>query len=126
MTSASIPSSVRSSAARKASDQAVGDDGDGRRPLLPQHHTLALHERIRRIVEGHGQKRLWTLDEWAFFLDDLRDHVLKPEGRFALKLAKQEHKGDAGLKRGDQSLVSFMESRGATQQGTVLVFAPLR
>lgn len=71
------------------------------------------------------EKRLWNLDEWAYFLDDLRENVLEPEGRFALKLAKQEHKGDAGLKRGDQSLSRFMEGRGATLHGTVLVFAPL-
>ena len=25
------------------------------------------------------EKRLWMLPEWTFFLDDLRDHVLKPE-----------------------------------------------
>jgi SAM-dependent methyltransferase len=72
------------------------------------------------------EKRLWNLDEWAFFLDDLRDHVLKPGGRFALKLAKQEHKGQAGLKRSDDSLTSFMLGRGAIQTKTLLDFAPLR
>lgn len=103
-------------------------------------HTIMPHEKLpaslgqfdlvtsfrAQFNYNAAEKRLWKLDEWAFFLDDLRDHVLRPDGRFALKLAKQEHKGDAGLKRGDQSLLRFMESRGATQEGTVLVFAPLR
>ena len=71
-------------------------------------------------------KRLWNLDEWNFFLDDLRDHIMRPNGRVALKLAKQEHKGHEGLKRGDVELGAFMVSRGATIEGTVLVFAPLR
>ena len=71
-------------------------------------------------------KRLWTLDEWGFFLDDLRDHIVRPGGRVALKLAKQEHKGHEGLKRGDADLAKFMVSRGATVEGTVFVFAPLR
>jgi SAM-dependent methyltransferase len=71
-------------------------------------------------------KRLWTLDEWSFFLDDLRDHVLRPSGRFVLKLAKQEHKGNEGLKRSDSELTKFMVGRGAKVEGTVLLFAPLR
>ena len=70
-------------------------------------------------------KRLWNLDEWNFFLDDLRNHILRPNGRVAFKLAKQEHKGHEGLKRGDAELGAFMASRGATTEGTVLVFAPL-
>jgi SAM-dependent methyltransferase len=73
-----------------------------------------------------AEKRLWNLDEWTFFLDDLRDNVLKSGGRFALKLAKQEHKGNPGLKRGDDLLTSFMAGRGAVQTKTLLVFAPLR
>ena len=71
-------------------------------------------------------KRLWTLDEWSFFLDDLRDHVLRPGARFALRLGKQEHKGNEGLKRSDSELTKFMVGRGAKVEGTVLLFAPLR
>ena len=73
------------------------------------------------------KQRLWNLDEWAFFLDDLRDNVLKPGGRFALKLAKQEHKGHAGgLKRNDDTLLRLMVDRGASAHGSLLIFAPLR
>jgi SAM-dependent methyltransferase len=71
-------------------------------------------------------KRLWTLDEWSFFLDDLRDHVLRPGARVALRLGKQEHKGNEGLKRSDSELMEFMESRGAKDEAKVLLFAPLR
>jgi SAM-dependent methyltransferase len=72
------------------------------------------------------EKRLWNIDEWAFFLDDLRDNVLKPEGRLVLKLAKQEHKGNGGLKRSDGLLAKFMSDRGAIHDETFFVFAPLR
>lgn len=72
------------------------------------------------------EKRLWSLDEWAFFFDDLRDHVLKHDGRLALRLAKQKHKGETGFKRGDNALVRFMAERGAIEINTLLVFAPLR
>jgi SAM-dependent methyltransferase len=70
-------------------------------------------------------KRLWNLNEWSFFLDDLRDHVLRPNARFALRLAKQEHKGNEGLKRVDTELISLMEARGARDEGKLLHFAPL-
>ena len=72
------------------------------------------------------EKRLWTLDEWGFFFDDLRDHVLKPGGRLALRLAKQEHKGETGLRRGDDLLTRFMTDRGAIEKKSLLIFAPLR
>jgi SAM-dependent methyltransferase len=72
------------------------------------------------------EKRLWTLAEWGFFLDHLRDQVLKPGGRLALRLAKQEHKGEEGLKRSDEALARFMADRGAVQTKALLVFAPLR
>jgi hypothetical protein len=71
-------------------------------------------------------ERLWNLDEWSFFLDDLRDHVLRPGARFALRLGKQEHKGNEGLKRSDSELTEFMESRGAKDEAKVLLFTPLR
>jgi SAM-dependent methyltransferase len=70
-------------------------------------------------------KRLWNFDEWNFFLDDLRDHVLRPNARFALRLAKQEHKGNEGHRRGDSELAEFMQGRGAREEGKVLLFAPL-
>ena len=73
------------------------------------------------------EKRLWNLDEWAFFLDNVRDNILKPGGHFALKLAKQEHKSwEGGLKRNDDLLASFMAERGAIQDNALMVFVPLR
>lgn len=69
-------------------------------------------------------KRLWNVDEWGFFLDDLRDNVLKPGGRFAIRLAKQEHK--EGLKRTDVGLTEFLAHRGAVQMNSLFVFDPLR
>ena len=49
-------------------------------------------------------KRLWNSTNGASFSMILRDHVLRPGARFALKLAKQEHKGNEGLKRSDSEL----------------------
>jgi hypothetical protein len=73
-----------------------------------------------------AEERLWNLDEWGFFLNDVRDHILNPKGRVALKLAKQEHKGSKGLKRSDEALIRFMVDRGAIQHKTLLTFDPLR
>lgn len=72
-------------------------------------------------------KRLWNLDEWAFFLDDLRDHVLKPKGRFAINLTEQKLKGRQGLRRDNPELRSFLAERGAQEyrKADVLMFDPL-
>lgn len=70
-----------------------------------------------------AEKRLWNPEEWGFFLDDLRDNVLKPGGRFAIRLAKQEHK--EGLKRTDATLTDFLAARGAAQMGNLFVFDPV-
>lgn len=72
------------------------------------------------------EKRLWNLNEWAFFLDDVRDHLLKPKGRFVLKLTKQEDKGRGGLRRDNPLLVNFLTERGGARTSrSVLFFDPL-
>lgn len=71
------------------------------------------------------ERRLWNLDEWNFFLNDLRDNVLKPGGRFVLKLTKQEGKGRAGLRRDNPLLVNFLAERGARESRPVIIFDPL-
>jgi SAM-dependent methyltransferase len=73
-----------------------------------------------------NEKRLWNLDEWNFFLDDLRDNVLKPGGRFVLRLTKQEDKGKAGLRRDNPLLTDWFRERGAQERKSLLVFAPLK
>lgn len=73
-----------------------------------------------------ARKRLWTVDEWAFFFDDLRQNVLKPGGRFVLKLTRQTSKGKAGLIRDNPVLIDFFEDRGAKERGRVIIFDPLR
>jgi len=71
------------------------------------------------------EKRLWNLDEWTFFLDDLRDNVLKPHGRFVLKLTKQDVKGRAGLRRDNPELTRLLRERGAHDTTNVMIFDPL-
>ncbi len=64
--------------------------------------------------------RLWTLSEWAFFLDDLRDNVLKPNGRFALNLPKQKQKGRrGGLRHDSDELNAFLSAGGAKRYSDV-------
>jgi hypothetical protein len=75
------------------------------------------------------EKRLWDIAEWSFFLDYLRDHVLKPGGKFALNLNPQDHRRGRAMSRqsgrNDEVLLSFMVSRGATLRRDTVVFAPL-
>jgi hypothetical protein len=73
-----------------------------------------------------SERRLWNIDEWAFFLDDLRDNVLKGQGRFVLWLTDQRDKGRAELQRDAPLLRRFMAERGAREEGRVLIFDPLR
>lgn len=66
----------------------------------------------------HREKRAWTLDEWTFFLDNLRDDVLRPGGRVALEIK--------GGQIGDPDFVEFCLERGAVLQKKLLLFDPLR
>lgn len=50
----------------------------------------------------------WTPKEWGFFLEDLRDHVLRPEGQIVIKL--NPHRG---RHQDVPALVSFFRSLGA-------------
>jgi SAM-dependent methyltransferase len=72
-----------------------------------------------------SEHRLWTMAEWDFFFDDLRDRALKPNGRFALRLRK----GFRGLIPQPPDVALFNElcrERGWTGSVPVLVFDPLR
>lgn len=68
---------------------------------------------------------LFDLDDWGFFLDDVRDRVLTPGGRLCLKLIRQHDR--QGLKYGDPKLEAFFKSRGATlaQKNRYARFEPL-
>ncbi len=44
-------------------------------------HRICFH-RLGRSAEG--ERREWTPAQWKFFIDDVRDHVLEPEGRLLL------------------------------------------
>jgi len=71
-----------------------------------------------------AEGRPWSTAEWNFFLDDLRDNVLKPGGRFVLQTPTR---GRAKWNEGTGTdVIELLEARGATTVGNVLVFAPLR
>ena len=69
---------------------------------------------------------LWDLDEWSHFLDDLRDNVLKPGGRFVVKFAGQDIKAArGGLSFSHPELRQFLQSRGAVTGEAICDFNPL-
>ena len=71
-----------------------------------------------------AERRLFTIAEWAFFLDDLRDNVLRSGGSFFMTMNKKEH-GFEGPGKGDPELMALFTSRGA-KIGRVIHFAELR
>lgn len=54
---------------------------------------------------------LFTVDEWTWFLDDVRDRQLRPGGRLVLKMIRQEER--QGLKYGAPALMQLFAARGA-------------
>jgi hypothetical protein len=86
--------------------------------------ATAYHCKFNR---NRPEKRLWSLEEWGFFLDDLRDHVLKPKGRLVINLSEQGRKGRTGLRRDDPELRRYLAERGAREfkKADVLMFDPL-
>jgi hypothetical protein len=79
-----------------------------------------------RAQFNRSNGRLWSFDEWSFFLDDLRDNVLKPGGRLVIKFAKQDLKAArGGLSPNDPLLQRFLESRGAVTSDGITDFNPL-
>jgi hypothetical protein len=68
------------------------------------------------------EHRFWTLGEWSFFLDDVRDNVLKAGGRVALKIRIGRGKEN---QIDDTAFVDFCASRGAEIKKRVMLFHPL-
>jgi SAM-dependent methyltransferase len=96
----------------------------GKLPPLPSKFDLVTAIRSAFNVL-HRESRLWNLEEWSFFLDDLRDNVLKPEGRFFLRMNKK-YPYD-GLSYGSRVLMDTFKKRGAVfKGGRVISFEPLR
>ncbi|SME98596.1 hypothetical protein SAMN06265365_107184 [Tistlia consotensis] len=69
---------------------------------------------------------LFDLEDWRFFLDDVRDRLLNPGGRLCLKMIKQVER--EGPKYGDPELMALFESRGAhfIPKNRYAIFDPLR
>ncbi len=69
---------------------------------------------------------LFTLDDWAWFLDDVRANQLKPGGRLLLKMIRQAER--CGPKYGDPELMRLFAGRGARflEADRYAIFEPLR
>jgi len=90
----------------------------GRFDLVTAYHCQFNHNLTER--------RLWNIEEWTYFLDDLRENVLKPGGRFVLRLTKQTRKGrGGGVMRDDPKLNALFQERGAPESKGVIIFDPL-
>lgn len=75
---------------------------------------------------GPDRGALFDLDDWTFFLDDVRDRVLTPGGRLVLKMTRFEE--FTGPKFGDRPLMELFAARGgrADEDGRYVRFEPLR
>lgn len=96
-------------------------------PTFPARFDLVTGFRVGFNSKGrHGNFVLFDIDDWAFFLDDLRDNVVKTDGRIVLKMIAQSDY--AGPQFGDAALMEYFESRGAviTAKGRFVWFDELR
>jgi SAM-dependent methyltransferase len=99
-------------------------------PRLPVRFDTVTAFRVpfnkKRETGDKSRRQLFDLDEWSFFLDDVRDHVLRPGGRLVLKMNSQPN--HAGLHYGDPTLMDFLARRGAApeQRRLYVTFDPLR
>jgi hypothetical protein len=69
-----------------------------------------------------AERRLFTIEEWAFFVDDLRGNALSRGGSFFMKMnAKYDFDGP---KLGDPALMALFSSRGGnlTERGQRIHF----
>lgn len=70
-----------------------------------------------------AEARMFSISEWSFFLDDLRDNVLLPGG--GLFMMMHEDAAYPGLNFDSDELRVFFASRGAQQERRVIRFFPL-
>lgn len=100
-------------------------------PALPLRFDLVTSFRVpfnnKKGETGEdGRRELFDLDEWTFFLDDLRDNVLKPGGTFHMKMNTQSD--HIGLRYGSPELMEYFAGRGADlgERKPYVTFAPLK
>jgi hypothetical protein len=73
--------------------------------------VTAFHVQFNEVKGRDGAVRLYNLDEWNFFLDDLRDNVLTRGGRLHMRMNKKYQHPGPTLDQG--GLRELFESRGA-------------
>jgi SAM-dependent methyltransferase len=101
-----------------------------RLPTFPIRFDLVTSFRVpfntKRDTGRTDERYLFDLDEWSFFLDDVRDNLLAPGGTFSMKMNSQPK--HIGLRYGDEELMAYFASRGARdgEPKQYVTFAPLR
>jgi len=97
---------------------------EARKPLpdLGQRFDLITAFMIGFNTKADGT--LFTVEDWDWFLDDVRDNQLKPGGRLLLKMIRQVDR--TGPKFGDPELTELFAKRGARlYSGSHALFEPL-
>lgn len=84
---------------------------------------------VTAFMIGFNTKRdgtLFTIEDWDWFLEDVRGHQLKPNGHLVLKMIRQTER--VGPKYGDPALMNLFADRGArfVENGRWAIFEPLR
>jgi len=85
--------------------------------LGPKFDVIAAH---MICFNGHKSDKLWRIEEWEFFLDDLTKH-LQPGGQICLELNREY---DDSLYTPE--LKNYFEGRGAEIHTQRVLFNPLR
>lgn len=85
------------------------------------HWVTALHVQFNKKLKGE-QRHLWEIDDWCFFLDDLRDNVLVPGGGFLLRPNYEVNKWPGPP---HSELQSFFAARGGQPSGDSIYFPVL-
>ncbi len=98
------------------------------RPRQPLPALGARFDLVTAFMLGFNTRpdgKLFDLDDWSFFLDDVRDHQLVPGGRLCLKLIRQAKR--EGLKYGDPALMELFAARGGrfAEKHRMVRFEPL-
>jgi SAM-dependent methyltransferase len=86
--------------------------------LGPKFDVIAAH---MICFNGHKSDKLWKIAEWEFFLDDLAENHLQPDGQVCLELNREY---DDSLYTPE--LKAYFEARGADVHTQRVLFSPLR
>lgn len=84
------------------------------RPSEPLPKFEGRFDMVTALMLGFNTRpdgKLFTIEEWGYFLDDIRSNILADNGILHLKMIRQQNR--EGLKISDPELQDYFKSRGA-------------